>query len=643
MNESKQSQGWIKKHLFSLILLIAVLILSFWAVRYFKKPGQMTVIESQAMDMTTMKAPLGSVPVATEIVHRTSFLFSPVKYTGSVAPFNEQNVYPRVEGWITGLKVYTGDKVKAGQLLAVIDSPDIGSQAAEASYGSSAARTEIPIAQANLSRTKAERDAVVKEHLAAGQDKSASEAQVSAAEKLVIQAQKELNSSKATLVYRKAEFKRAANLLKQGAVSQEEYDSELASMTSAEADVEFRQARVEESDANLKAAQAVLKYKVYAAEAALDRVRAASAAIDVGKNEILQKHANARTADAARASADSINQYRYVRAPFDGMVTNRFLSPGVLVKTDQPILNIAQMDKVRLQANIPDADRRLIIVGTKVTVRFPKDLSRAEEAVITSISPRADQETGTVVAEAIVDNPDMRLYPGDFVVMQITPRSDEKAITVPSSAIVSVNGKTAVWIVKHTKSTDKVLYTCPMHPEIIRDHPGTCPKCLMKLVPKTSATGKTASLVYVDLGNSNFDRTQIHHGLNDGDEVIYKGNRYLKEGQMVAPVMWGVDGPQELPPPAGGTMEDMPGMSHKKHSPVSDISPIHPVPAPVADTNSHSDMKKNSAKSMGTAGTKASKTVKKYTCPMHLEFVTTDPNTHCPECGMRLEEVKGKR
>ena len=30
-------------------------------------------------------------------------------------------------------------------------------------------------------------------------------------------------------------------------------------------------------------------------------------------------------------------------------------------------------------------------------------------------------------------------------------------------------------------------YTCPMHPEIIQDHPGNCPKCGMTLVPKSEA------------------------------------------------------------------------------------------------------------------------------------------------------------
>ena len=36
---------------------------------------------------------------------------------------------------------------------------------------------------------------------------------------------------------------------------------------------------------------------------------------------------------------------------------------------------------------------------------------------------------------------------------------------------------------------DKVVYTCPMHPEIKQDKPGNCPKCGMKLVPKPATAG----------------------------------------------------------------------------------------------------------------------------------------------------------
>jgi len=52
------------------------------------------------------------------------------------------------------------------------------------------------------------------------------------------------------------------------------------------------------------------------------------------------------------------------------------------------------------------------------------------------------------------------------------------------------------------------LYTCPMHPQIIRDHPGTCPICGMELVPKTNDTGQTSASLAETVRNVKLSPTQ---------------------------------------------------------------------------------------------------------------------------------------
>src|SRR5439155_7326331 len=103
---------------------------SVWAVRRYQKPGHMSVIEAQAMDMTVMKPPVGAVPVAA-MAAKHERISSTVNYTGSAVPFVDQDVFPRVTGWITWMPFYPGDRVRRGQLLAKLDAAELGSKVNE--------------------------------------------------------------------------------------------------------------------------------------------------------------------------------------------------------------------------------------------------------------------------------------------------------------------------------------------------------------------------------------------------------------------------------------------------------------------------------------------------------------------------------
>jgi hypothetical protein len=93
----------------------------------------------------------------------------------------------------------------------------------------------------------------------------------------------------------------------------------------------------------------------------------------------------------------------------------------------------------------------------------------------------------------------------------------------------------------------KKQYTCTMHPEVIKDTPGKCPKCGMDLVPKELGGKNEAHLVDVELGLSNPERTEVLSGLSEGDEVIYAGYANLQPGTAVVATEWGKTGPLKLP------------------------------------------------------------------------------------------------
>ncbi|MFA6450651.1 MAG: efflux RND transporter periplasmic adaptor subunit, partial [bacterium] len=189
MNKTEINDGLPKAHpsrvyVFSILFLALAAIATYSVVHRYKKPGSMTIIESQAMDMSSSGVPVGSAPVALETVEPSSFTAS-VTYAGSVVPFTEQEVAPRVEGWIDEMNVYPGDRVKKGQLLARLTSQEVVQRSAGAK--------EDAMAAASFAG-------------AAGDET----AQMG---KMVKAAEAELDSMKAEMVYRDSELARMKSLL----------------------------------------------------------------------------------------------------------------------------------------------------------------------------------------------------------------------------------------------------------------------------------------------------------------------------------------------------------------------------------------------------------------------------------------------
>jgi multidrug efflux pump subunit AcrA (membrane-fusion protein) len=315
-----------------------------------------------------------------------------VTYTGGVAPFNEEDIYPRVTGRIVEMTVYPGDAVRAGQVVARLDDVELGSRVVEAEAGRATA-------QAN--RTQMEADLVAAQHG-------------------IVQMERELAMVAAELTYARGVTSRGERLVKSGAISQQEFESDRSMAASLEAKQQAARAKLEQARAMEASARGKLE---------------ASASM------VAKAEAEARTARVVR-------DYVTIVAPSAGYVVKRIVAPGVLVQPGMPILKITQVDRVRLQANVGEKDLASIRVGAPVRVTTTASGAAPIEARVTSVFPFVDPGARTAVVEAVVDNPGRRLVPGQYVTMQFTTGLRAKAVSVPRSAVARLGGKATVWVVE---------------------------------------------------------------------------------------------------------------------------------------------------------------------------------------------------
>jgi len=613
----------IWSHKWAIILLTVMVLLSGFLIHRWKAghPGSMTVIESQAMDMSVMKPPEGAVPVAVERVG-TASLSPQVHYVGSVAALEEQQVFSRTEGYLKTLSVYDGDSVSTGQILATIDSPELASRVNESKRVRETASSEVPVAEAGLDKMSADKQAAEADVDAAIAEVERTQAMLEGAKNIVQQRESDVAAAKANVEYWRAEIAREEKLLQSGAVSLQEYQSEKADAAKMEAELGQRNGMLAEAKQNVSAAAADVKSKEKMVSAARKRVLSSSAGVAQAKAEIRQKYTAVTQMHSMEQTAKVLESFRNVKSSISGVVTRRYVSPGQYVNSSTPILGIASLDKVRLQAKISETDAGSVRVGTRIHATFTNHPDLAMDARITSISPSADQTSRSLLAEAIIPNPGRKLLPGESVDMTINLESHMQGLSVPSSAIILRSDSSYVWTVRKSVAKGKQEYYCTMHPQIVEDHPGKCPICFMALVPRTSNGSETAHLVLVTTGGNTGDRTLITSGLSPEDEIIFQGQTYLEEGNAIFRTKWSSDGPTDLPAAAGSG--DMSGM---------DMGPyVKTVPSTPKPADSPSQDKPT------VTVTKQPAKIKTYVCPMHPEVTSHDPNAVCPKCGMKLVE-----
>ena len=299
---------------------------------------------------------------------------------------NQVIVSSKIAGRIEKLDVDEGSKVKAGELIAEIDSADLQAQKDAAAATIKAYNEQVASMRATEAQTLGETNSGV------------------------VNAQARLASAKATLAQAKADLvriqsdsERMIELAKAGVESDQD-------RVRAEAQLDAQRAVVDSAQKNVLAAQADLD----TANAKLHQQRAAASNVAMNEAQV----ANAR---AQWAEADTRLGYTKIYAPVSGTVSVRATRQGEVVSIGEPIVTIIDFNDTWVRAEAPETEARFVADGDKLKVRLPAGKPIEGTVIFKAVESdyatqrdvsRRKRDIKTIGLKLKVDNPDGALVPG---------------------------------------------------------------------------------------------------------------------------------------------------------------------------------------------------------------------------------------
>jgi RND family efflux transporter MFP subunit len=346
------------------------------------------VVERQRLAASPSPANSAKVdnPPRVEVVRpRRATVAQRLQTNATLAAFEEADLFAKVSGYLSDVRVDIGDHVKAGQVLAVIDVPELKQQLAEA------------------------------------------EAQLESKKSSLESARSQVDHAKANLFLQTALAKDRDQLGEgRNFISSQTLDQVHANADIARADLGVAEAN-----------RALAANEIDVAAATVGKIKALLA-------------------------------YTQIVAPFDGVVSRRFVNRGDLVQAATAtrttpsagsLFTVQRIDTIRVFCDIPENDVPHVHAGDPAIVKPAGFEGKPFIGKVTRFSLRLDPETRNMRTEIDLPNPEERLYPGTYAEVSLEMNRHPDALTVPTAAVGSDGDGSFVYTITDNRITRLAVKT----------------------------------------------------------------------------------------------------------------------------------------------------------------------------------------
>lgn len=382
-----------------------------------------------------------------------------LEVSGSLDSLDFVQVGAKVGGRLVSVGVRDGSAVRAGQVIAQVETTDLRLQVEQARAALQQALARRSEAELQVAMTPEQTEAAVRQ--AEAQLESAKArldlARAGARTQEKEQAKARVNQAKAQLDKAKADLDRVRRLYEQEAVAKADLDAAQAIHDQALAG--YQQA-VEAHDLLLEGTRPEeirqAEQAVRQAEEALRSARASRTMDAVRRRQLDQAEAAVAQARAALRLAESGLADAAVIAPFAGYVTGKPAQVGQVVAPGTPIATIVGLQGVYFDAQVSETDIVRVKEGQRVVITADAVRGRQFEGTVIALNP-VGSELGRVFSVRVgIADPGQILRPGMFARGRIELDLLPGSLVLPAETIVREGDKTYVWIRKGADGVEKV-------------------------------------------------------------------------------------------------------------------------------------------------------------------------------------------
>ncbi len=386
-------------------------------------------------------------PVATVVSEKTEpvhgvMRVTPIKATlkktlvrlteqpGQIEAFEQTAIHAKLTGFVKKVHVDIGDKVtgptqvssdqpmQPGQVLAELEMPEL--------------EAELKQKQALVAQAAAE---VTQSEAAIKVAKSAK----TSAEALVAESRASVERAEAMYERWKSEFERVRELVEKKAVAPKVAD---------ETEQQFKAADAgrREIAAKIKSAQAKLSES--------------AANIEKADADLVASQSKHKVAQADEQRTQALLSYATLRAPFDGIITERHLDSGHLVQPSgaagKPLFVVVSADTVRISVDVPEADAGTVVAGNPAKIKVAALSATPFEGQVTRTSWTLQSASRTLRVQIDIPNANGKLRPGMYATAEIEVDRRADVMSLPKSAILKDGDKSFVLGISAEKKIEKL-------------------------------------------------------------------------------------------------------------------------------------------------------------------------------------------